>query len=310
LNTTYLYHPPFNSGELAQPCVMALGYFDGIHLGHRRVLNSAKETAKQLGVDFAVLTFFPHPKETLCQEKMNYLMSLSHKEKVLENIGVDRLYIVDFNENFAKLPPSLFIQNYLINLHAVQVVVGFDFHYGYLGQGNVHTLESDGKGTFDVTIVPEIQYKEVKISSSLIRNVVLNGDVRQAADLLGQCYETHGDLSLIPNHQNRSVTNAELRPYRYYLIPAQGIYHIQALWGGNAAEGFASVVTDGQHRNKIDIELHGLHDEPIGPIDCAIQWIKRLPVLDDRASMDNGRIRAGYWEHPLHSHQVLEMETT
>ena len=114
---------------------MALGFFDGLHQGHRKVIQTALQKAKEKSLPLSVMSFFPDPKTVLSNGKKQvcYLMPLYEKEKMLEQLGVDRFYMVRFDKEFASLSPEQFVFQYLVKLGVLHAVAGFDFSYGSRG---------------------------------------------------------------------------------------------------------------------------------------------------------------------------------
>ena len=202
-------------------CVMALGFFDGVHLGHRKVIQTASEIAKVKGLTTAVMTFFPHPKEVISDGKMkvDYLTSLAQKEEILSLLGVDCLYVVAFNRRFAMLSPEQFIEKYVTQLGAEHVVAGFDFTYGYRGQGNMERIAVDGKGAFSVTKVQKVALNGEKISSTLIRSLILAGEVDKVSAYLGKEYQIAGSLQF--NQYEITFINVDNN-----LLPKPGAYYV------------------------------------------------------------------------------------
>lgn len=113
----------------AEPCVLALGFFDGVHLGHQELINLAKRIAKQQDLKLAVMTFFPHPKQIIGNDQtpQTYITPLEQKAKLMQDLGVDTLMVVNFDSAFANLSPSDFIEDYLCGFKCKHAVAGFDF---------------------------------------------------------------------------------------------------------------------------------------------------------------------------------------
>ena len=133
------------------PCVMALGFFDGVHLGHQRLIAKAKRIAQQQNLKLAVMTFFPHPRQIVNEEHtLKYITPLQRKARKMEELGVDQLIVVNFDSAFASLPSSDFIKQYLLGFQCKHAVAGFDFHYGHKGKGDIASLKVEGKGHFEV----------------------------------------------------------------------------------------------------------------------------------------------------------------
>jgi cytidyltransferase-like protein len=191
----------------ARPSVIALGFFDGVHKGHREVIQTALQKAKENNVSLTVMSFFPHPKTVLSngKERVDYLMPLSEKEKVLQTLGVDTFYIVEFDKEFAALSPEKFVAKYLLNFGVVHAVAGFDFSYGCRGVGHMNRLNSDSGGRIDVTKVGKVECQGEKISSTCIRERLLKGNVEELPHYLGRPYKVECDwdgelLTLHPNY--------------------------------------------------------------------------------------------------------------
>ncbi|HLS65879.1 MAG TPA: FAD synthetase family protein [Pseudogracilibacillus sp.] len=205
----------------AEPCVLAIGFFDGVHVGHQKVIKRAVQQAKQMNMKAAVMTFLPHPKEVISRGKecVDMLTTFTQKERVIADLGVDLLYVVQFNKDFASIAPEQFVQEYLCALQVKHVVVGFDFTYGKFGKGNVFTLAKDGKGNFNVTVIEKLAYNEEKISSTAIRQKIRDGDIGMANLYLGREFETTGFVQFA--EQNKLVINNI-----QHVLPETGYYEI------------------------------------------------------------------------------------
>lgn len=205
----------------AKPCVMALGFFDGVHVGHQQVIKTAKKVAEAQELPLVIMSFFPHPKEVLSNGKkiVPYLMPMEDKRKMFQELGADCFYLIEFNQQFARLSPKEFVQKYLLDFGAKQVVAGFDFTYGYLGKGSMDTLYSDTEGKIKGIKVEKIAREMEKISSTLIRNLVMSGEIERIPAYLGKEYQAEGSAFFRKNH-------VELVLHPYYLLPAPGLYEV------------------------------------------------------------------------------------
>jgi cytidyltransferase-like protein len=202
--------------DMASSNVMALGCFDGLHRGHVKVIQSALQEAKERNVPLSVMSFFPHPKTVIGGKAcFHYLMPQSEKERRLCELGVDIFYLVEFDKDFAGLSPQSFVEEYLIKLGVIHAVAGFDFSYGSLGAGNMKTLKQDSGDLIDVTTVEKVEYKGEKISSTRIRQQLLDGKVEELPYLIGHSYEIKCEC-----------TGLVLTPYSNYTLPALGRYEV------------------------------------------------------------------------------------
>lgn len=174
----------------ATSCVIALGYFDGVHLGHQQVIKTAREEANKRGLPLAVMSFRPHPIDILSKGKriVPHLTTICEKEKRLKQLGVDLFYLVDFTLEFAELTSSEFVEDYLIRLGVVHAVAGFDFSYGAKGIAKLPQIVMDSNGEISITQVECIDYAGEKISSSAIRQRLLIAAVHEIPYFLGDYY--------------------------------------------------------------------------------------------------------------------------
>ncbi|WP_226036062.1 FAD synthetase family protein [Aquibacillus saliphilus] len=214
-------------GNHSTPNVMALGFFDGIHNGHKKVIKTAGEVAKKNNLSLAVMSFFPHPKTILSKgnTEFDYLMPLSKKASILESLGVDTFYVVKFDKDFLSLLPEQFVSSYLLGMSVSHAVAGFDFSYGYRGAGNIDRLKIDSSNRIDVTKVEKVDFHGKKISSTWIRELIFKGEMEQLSHVLERYYETEvywdGEcFKLLP----------------YYMLPAQGIYKVAIKLKGRIRE--------------------------------------------------------------------------
>ena len=174
----------------APSCVIALGYFDGVHLGHQQVIITARKEANKRGLPLAVMSFRPHPIDILSKGKriVPHLTTICEKEKRLKQLDVDLFYLVDFTFPFATLTSSQFVEDYLMKLRVVHAVAGFDFSYGAKGVAKLPQIVTDSNGEISVTKVNCIDYNGEKISSSAIRHRLLTAAVHEIPHFLGNYY--------------------------------------------------------------------------------------------------------------------------
>lgn len=197
--------------------VVALGFFDGVHKGHQHVIETAKTAADEKNVSLDVMSFFPHPKTVLSNGRVvvQYLMTLDEKAKVLASLGVDRFYIVDFTKAFAALPPAAYIAEYLYKLGTVHAVAGFDFTYGSKGAGTIGTLYDTSGGRITADEVGKIECHGEKVSSTLIREMILAGRMQKVETLMGRPFTTHTRIS-----------NGHFQHQPAFILPATGYYEV------------------------------------------------------------------------------------
>lgn len=229
METIYLEHSNTSQQIIqSQPCVFALGFFDGVHVGHQKLIETAKRISEEKGVPLAVMTFYPHPRQIFDKNNapVKYLTPLQRKKDILKNMGVDKLIVVKFDPNFAKLSPQDFVEQYLIHYGCIHVVAGYDYTYGYKGHGNMETLKKSGEDRFGVTIINKISHNKEKIGSTQIRQLVYQGEVDLIPKHLGSYYKTSGYIArsyLLKNDMQELVIKIDAD----YLVPKEGQYQIQ-----------------------------------------------------------------------------------
>jgi riboflavin kinase/FMN adenylyltransferase len=212
--------------------VIAIGNFDGVHLGHQRVIAAAKDAAAAASAPFAVLTFEPHPRSVFQPGAPPFrLTPFRAKSRALENLGVELLFTLHFDLAFAQKSAEAFVADLLIaGLGVRAVVVGYDFVFGNRRRGTAALLQEEGrKQGFDVEIIAPVKGPGgVAYSSTLIREHLVAGRPREAAGLLGRDWEIEGRVEL-GDRLGRTIgfptANIMLEDY---LRPAAGVYAVRA----------------------------------------------------------------------------------
>jgi riboflavin kinase/FMN adenylyltransferase len=184
------------------PCALAIGNFDGVHLGHQVLLSRLRDAASRLKLDAAVMTFEPHPRAFFAQmhgdisKAPTRIANLRDNLNSLTKAGVDRVIVEHFNAHFASLSPQDFIQKVLVEgLHMKWLLVGDDFRYGAKRAGDIDMLIAAGKHSgFEVETVAAVQDKGTRISSSTVRAALAAGDFIEAKNLLGRHYFISGHV--------------------------------------------------------------------------------------------------------------------
>jgi len=212
-----------------QNSVITLGTFDGLHLGHQRIVDTVIQKSLQSDGRSFLITFDPHPRKVIPgRNDVKILSTLDEKEIILEQIGLENLFIIKFTTEFSRQSPEEFVEKYLVKgIGLREVVIGYDHHFGKGRDGDFHILQDLGhKYNFAVTLIPEYSIEGETVSSTKIRNSLLVGDVVKAGKMLGRHYSfkgtiVHGDgrgRKLGFPTANLSVDNPDK------LIPAKGIY--------------------------------------------------------------------------------------
>lgn len=223
-----LHHPYDPKTIPADDVVMVLGFFDGVHQGHQEVIKCGRKAADKAGLKLAVMTFNQHPSIVFQKqdpETMKYLTSIPQKEAIMAELGVDILYIIEFTSGFAALPPQDFVDQYIVALHSKVAVAGFDYTYGPKNIADVAHLPEYAKGRFQLITVPKEMADGEKISSTRIRQLLDEGDMEEAARLLGYIYEiegtvVHGDA----RGRTLGFPTANIKFKSTVRLPKEGVY--------------------------------------------------------------------------------------
>ena len=171
--------------------IVAIGNFDGVHLGHKKVLREARKKADNLNLPLIVITFEPHPVEVLKPEfAPARITPFAAKARELEVCGADGIYVIKFSKNYAKTSPEEFVTNTLVNvLHAKHIFVGDDFNFGKARSGSAEILADLGKKQgFEVSAISQYMQGGERVSSTRIRKQLENGYIETMPSLLGRSY--------------------------------------------------------------------------------------------------------------------------
>ncbi|WP_459499855.1 bifunctional riboflavin kinase/FAD synthetase [Bacillus sp. C1] len=279
----HLTHPHEQNKVELPPTVMALGFFDGIHLGHQRVIRTAKKIADERGYKSAVITFHPHPSVVLGKKEahVEYITPLSIKEKVIADLGIDMLYVVKFDELFAGLLPQQFVDEYIIGLNVKHVVAGFDYSYGRLGKGTMETLPFHARGEFTQTVIEKVEFQEEKVSSTALRKLIRNGEMEQIPSILGRAYTVEGTV-VHGDKRGRQIgfPTANVALSDEYLLPPVGVYAVRLKVYDEWHDGVCNIgykPTFKEEERKLSIEVHLFHfNEDIYDQVVAVEWHMRI----------------------------------
>lgn len=224
--------------------VLTIGNFDGLHLGHRAIMDTVIERAGALDGQSVVLTFDPHPRKVVQSAKApKLLITLEQKQRLLAEQGVDVLVLQPFDRTFASLPPQDFIRNVVHErIRPREVYVGYDFHFGRDREGSMRLLTEMGPRLgFAVTIIPEVTKRGRDVNSTRIRALLAEGDVEEATSLLGRAFSVWGRV-VEGDRRGRTIgfPTANLATENE-VLPAAGVY----------TTGFTFLDADGVPEGKV-----------------------------------------------------------
>lgn len=166
--------------------VACIGYFDCLHLGHKKLIHETINIANKKNIKSCLICFNPDPKDIVLKKKNKNLLSYTNRIKLIESFGIDILIIIKFNEELMKLSPISFINKYLSSFNINELICGFDFSFGNKGKGDAILLKEKSK--FNVNIINEVSYYNKKISSTYIKQLLFKGNFKLVNKLLGYKY--------------------------------------------------------------------------------------------------------------------------
>ena len=212
---------------------VTIGTFDGVHIGHRKLLNRLINDAKLFNLKSTVLTFFPHPRMVLQQDaNIKLLNTLDEKIKILEKIGLDFLMVYPFSRKFSRLSATEFVQQILVDgLNSKKIIIGYDHRFGRNRNADIKDLISYGKTfNFDVDEIPAQEIDDVSVSSTKIRKALEEGDIKTANLYLGYNYMLTGIVKKgkgLGRQLNFPTANIFIEE-EYKLIPCNGVYVVKS----------------------------------------------------------------------------------
>lgn len=224
---------------------LTLGNFDGIHVGHQTLLLRTVEKAKELGIPSVVVTYFPNPSVVLGKKpNFKYLSSEKEKENLIRGFGIDYLLVLDFTLELSKMSAEDFLENIVIKaLHAKHIVIGYNHFFGAERRGDFALLESNKfKYGYAVELREAVLKKDSKISSSLIRGFLDNGEMEDAKILLGRNYHITG-IVVEGAKRGRSIgfPTANLKVPGDKLLPSVGVYACFVKFDGKDHKGMVNI---------------------------------------------------------------------
>lgn len=261
MQVSFLHYPNLTLDQAPEPAVIAIGMFDGVHQGHRRVIDAARRLAGERGLPVNVFTFVEHPRTVLRPDApVPLLTPWPEKLERLQGLGLDGCVAAHFTPDLAALSPQEFVERILVQQLGVRgVVTGFNFHFGRGQAGNTTVLAQLGQGHgFPVEVVSAIEAAGGVVSSSRLRELIATGKIEDANVLLGYEYRLTGTV-VHGDKRGRTIgfPTANMEVAREKLLPAYGVY---ACWVHVGAQRLPGIVNIGQRPTfdppKLMIEAH------------------------------------------------------
>lgn len=228
------------------PTAITIGTFDGVHIGHRKILERLINDAKKTGLRSTVLTFFPHPRMVLQKDtEIRLLNTIQEKIKILEFIGLDYLIIHPFTLEFSRLSSTEFVRDILVNeLKVKKIIIGYDHRFGRNRNANIQDLSAFGNTlNFEVEEIPAQEIDDVSVSSTKIRNALIEGNIKTANEYLGYNYMLTGDVKKgkgLGRQLNFPTANLFIAE-KYKLIPKNGVYVVKSILNDKLFYGMMNI---------------------------------------------------------------------
>ena len=243
--------------------VITIGTFDGVHVGHQKIIHRLVDTARKNDLQALVLTFFPHPRMVIQNDaNIKLINTIDEKAKQLEQLGVDHLVVKEFTKSFSRLTALEYVRDILVNkLKVKHIIVGYDHHFGRNRTANINELKEFGAFyDFEVTEIEPQEVDDVAVSSTKIRSAILKGNIPAANKFLGYNFMLTGSVIKgkgLGKTLDFPTANIQIEA-AYKLIPKHGVYVVKSQIKGVEVFGMMNIgknptVSEG---NQTKIEVH------------------------------------------------------
>lgn len=263
--------------------VVTIGTFDGVHVGHQKIIKRLVKNAAKKNLQAVVLTFFPHPRMVLQKDtKIKLINTINEKSQLLENLGVDHLVIQEFTKEFSRLTALEFVQDILVDkLHVKHLIVGYDHRFGRNRSANIENLKEYAEDYgFEITEISAKEIDEVAVSSTKIRTALAAGNIIKANSYLGYKFTLSGTVIKGKNLGSQigfPTANISIQE-SYKLIPKNGSYVVKVKVSENTFFGMMNIgenPTIAEKGSSIEVHLFDFQDDIYGQ-SIKIQLIDRL----------------------------------
>lgn len=250
----------YREAKNGAPYCIALGSFDGVHLGHQKLIEMVVNKGKELGCNSMVYTFLNHPKKELLPDCSPEIITQNSKRiNIMENLGIETVFLENFN-NIMSMDAETFIKEILVTKFNIKcAVAGYNFNFGNKKDGNAETLLKYGeKYGFEVFIVDAVRIKDNIVSSSLIREMIKSGNVAEVKEYLGRNFSIDGQVMHgMKNGERIGIRTANLDIDRDLVIPKPGVYFTNTVVNNNVYKSVTNIGTNPTfHGRKMTIETH------------------------------------------------------
>ena len=291
-----VFHSIFDFNPIGKT-IITLGTFDGVHIGHKKIISRLLKSAQIEDLETVVITFAQHPRNVLhSKETVSLLNTVTEKTNLLESAGIDNLIILNFDNNLSELTGEEFVKNILVDqLNLQKIIIGYDHRFGKNRASDIHDLINFGKKYhFDVEQISAEEINEMTISSTKIRNAIGQGDINLANLYLGYNYSFSGTV-VKGNQLGRTIgfpTANILIEDPLKIIPGNGVYVVTGKWNDNIHQGMMNIGTkptiDGKNLS-IEVNFFGVNEDLYGKeIEISVlDYLRKEQKFDSVESLKN-----------------------
>lgn len=296
--------------------ILTIGTFDGVHLGHQKIINRLLEISRIINGEVVVLTFYPHPRMILYPDDHNLhlLHTLHERKQALREVGVQHLIIHPFDISFSRKSSVEFVREYLVNTIKIHtLVIGYDHHFGRNREGNIEDLkELSGLYGFHLEQISEEDINDIAISSTKIRKYIEEGNVSTAKDFLGNYYSITGKV-VTGEKRGRTIgyptANLQIAD-KTKLVPATGVYTVQVKINNQWKGGMLNIgykPTFGLNDKSIEVHVFDFNADLYGA-ELTVRFIDR--IREEKKFQDVTAIISALQEDEKNARLILSKITT
>ena len=275
--------------------IVTIGTFDGVHIGHQKIIKSLLELKKKQGGETLLFTFDPHPRKVLFPDQTDLKLITTTKEKcaLLEKFGIDNVLVFPFTKEFAQTQATDYISNIISKgLKTKTLVIGYDHHFGSNREGNIETLKAMASSyNFEVEEILAQEINQLNVSSTRIRKAIEDGDIQTANEFLGYQFFVTG-VVVKGKQLGRTIGYPTANIFvedKDKLIPKIGVYAVNVEHGGKKYKGMLNVginpTTDTDNKIKIEVNIFDF-DKDIYGDDIKVEFVKRIRDEEKFANLD------------------------
>jgi riboflavin kinase / FMN adenylyltransferase len=295
--------------------IITIGTFDGVHIGHQKIIKRLVKIAKSENLQAVVLTFFPHPRMVIQKDaNIKLINTIDEKSKLLDKLGINNLVIKEFTIEFSRLTALEFVRDILVNkLYIKHIIIGYDHHFGRNRIANINDLREFGEVyDFEITEVSAQDIDEVTVSSTKIRKALINGDIKEANAFLGYSFMLTGKVKKgksLGKQIGFPTANLHVEE-SYKLIPKNGSYIVKSDIEGETVFGMMNIgINPTVNGEEQSIEVHFFNfDKDIYNKKIEVQLLERL--RDEQKFNSLGSLKAQLFKDKKQSLDYIQHNQT